>query len=40
MLTRIRQDDAYFNSIAIDVNVQVYTTSNKVMNIQDRPHKN
>ena len=25
----------YFNLIAIDVNVQVYTTSNKVMNIQD-----
>ena len=25
-----------FNSIAIDVNVQVYTTSNKVMSIQNR----
>ena len=28
----------YFYSIAIDVNVQVYTTSNKVMNIRDRLH--
>ena len=28
-----------FQSIAIDANVQVYTTSNKVMNIQDRLHR-
>ena len=28
-----------FNSIAIDVNVQVYTTSNTIMNIQDRLHR-
>ena len=28
------------NSNAIGVNVQVYTTSNKMMSIQDRLHKN
>ena len=29
----------YFNLIAIDANVQVYTINNKVMNIQDRLHR-
>ena len=28
-----------FYSIAVDANVQVYTTSNKVMNILDRLHR-
>ena len=28
------------NTNAIDVNVQVYTTSNRVMSIQDRLHRN
>ena len=29
----------YFNSIAIDVNMQVYKTSNIMLSIQDRLHR-